>query len=169
MDFHTRLTNPRERIYLPELLKEVSKEKAHAQKIAMLRAYSAKNAEHEKLLNSFIECVYHPAVVFELPPGAPEFKSAYADYNLAPSTLTKAFGRVPYFVKGHSRFIERTIKRESVFIQELESLYKDDAALFIMAKDKKIDARKYKGINEPLFREAFPGLLPPQAESKVKS
>lgn len=162
MSFEHRLKNPRERIYLPELLKEVANTKEHVQKIAILRAFAAKNAEHSNLIRDFIQCVYHPDVVMELPEGKPPYTTVYADFNLAPMTLTSAFKRVPYFVKGHSRFIENKIKREQIFIQTLESMFRDDSELFLMVRDKKVNSRKYKTVNELLFREAFPGMLPPK-------
>ena len=160
-----RIRNPRERVFLPELLAEVSRVKEHARKIELLRMYANKNEEHFKLIRDFLQCVYHPAVVFDLPEGAPPYTSDYVDYTLAPMSLREAFTRVPYFVKGHSKYIENPIKRERVFVQTLEGMYKDDCVLFLMVKEKKFDSRKYKTLNEAIFREAFPDIMP-QQESK---
>ena len=80
-------------------------------------------------------------------------------------TLHKVFKRVPYFVKGHSKYIAEKVKREKLYIQTLESLYKPDAELFLMVKDKQIDQTKYRGLTEKLFRETFPELLPGKEEA----
>lgn len=160
-----RLKNQRERVFLPEILYEVSKVKEHARKIELLRLYASKNEEHFKLMRDFLQCIYHPAVVFDLPAGSPPFVTDYADFTLAPMSLREAFLRVPYFVKGHSKYIENSIKRERVFVQTLEGMFKADSELFLMVKDKKFDSKKYKTINEAIFREAFPDIMPAQ-ESK---
>lgn len=158
----SRINNPRERIYLPEILAAASKEKAHARKIALLRAYANKNQEHFELMRDFIQSIYHPAVVLDLPDGTPPYKTEFLDYNMAPMQLRQAFSRIPYFVKGHSRYIKNPIKREQVFIQTLEGMYREDAELFIMIKEKKFNARRYKTINEAIFREALPNFFPPR-------
>ena len=166
MDFAARLVNARERIYMPELLTEVTSAKTKQEKIDMLHAYSKKNTENADILKDFIKCTFHPAVVLDLPEGVPPYSTEYPDYNLAPNTLNKACKRVPYFVKSHSKYIEVRLKRERLYIQTLESLFKADAELFIMIKDKKIDQKKYKGCNEALFREAFPAYLPAEQSPK---
>ena len=44
--------------------------------------------------------------------------------------------------------------RERMFIQMLEGLHKDEAALVLLAKDKNLH-RKYKGLNAPTVTAAF--------------
>lgn len=165
-DIHTRLKNPRERIYLGEILKEVGKLPTVEERVLMLRAYANRNNECLNLMRNFMQCTWHPKVDMDLPkPGSPEIENTWADYNLAPGTLTQAFAKVKYFVKGQGSYLENTIKRESVFIQILESLYKTESKLFVMVKDKKIDKRAFPNIDEDLFRAAFAGWLPPKVES----
>jgi hypothetical protein len=48
------------------------------------------------------------------------------------------------------------IKRESLFMQLLESVNPKDAELFIAAKDKSM---KFKGITKKLVMETFPNLI----------
>lgn len=155
-----RLANPRERVYLPELLKEVSKTKDTADKVLLLRTFANKGPEYVKLMKDFVQCVWHPLVEFELPPGAPELVNSIKDYNLAPSNLFSQVKRLPYFIKGSPTFLKNQIKREQVFIQSLEQMFKPEADLFVMIKDKKINLKVYPGLNEKLIREAFSGWLP---------
>ena len=48
------------------------------------------------------------------------------------------------------------LKRESMWIDLLESLSEGEADLLAKAKDRRL---KYKGITRKLVEEAFPGLL----------
>ncbi len=169
MDFEQRLANPRERIYLPELFTEVCKQKTNSAKVELLRKYSQKNREHFEVLRDFIQCTFHPAVVLDLPETDPPYETTFPDFNLAPNTLHRVFKRIPYFVKGQQQYIAEKTKRERLYIQTLESLYKPDAELFLMIKDKKIDTTKYKGLTEKLFREAFPQMLPEKEPTPKQS
>lgn len=164
-----RLKNPRARVYLPEILKYVTKLKTQEEKVLALRAYANKNQEHLTAIKDLMQCLYHPAVVYDLPEGNPPFKVDYADYNLAPNTLAKALKKSKYFVKGTESFAQNPMKREQIFMQTLESLYTDDAKLYLMVKDKKIDQRVYKGVDEDLFRAAFAGWLPPKENPTQES
>lgn len=158
-----RLDNPRERIFLPEILDAVSKAKTKDEKISLINKFRNKNAEHNKLMIDFVQSLYHPDVVYDLPEGRPPFETNYPDYTLAPNTLLKALSFAKYFVKGQASYIEKVSKREHIFIQQLESLYLKDAELLLMVKDKKLTG--YKGVNEKLFREAIPGILPEKEDN----
>ena len=53
--------------------------------------------------------------------------------------------------------IFKQVKREQLFIELLENVTPADAKLLCAIKDKKLP---WKGIDESMVREAFPGLLP---------
>lgn len=168
MDIRQRLENPRERVFLPEILSEVAKTKSADEKVYLLRAFANKTPECFNLMRDFVQCMFGE-VKFDLPDTPPPYKTEFPDYNLAPMTMTKAFKRVQYFVKGHPSYITTTLKREQIYIQTLEGLFKDDAELYLMIKDKKLDSKKYKGINEALIRSAFAGFLPPKKQEPEKA
>jgi hypothetical protein len=48
------------------------------------------------------------------------------------------------------------LRRETLFIQVLESIPPEEAELLLAVKDKKLP---YKGITKEIVQEAFPGLL----------
>jgi hypothetical protein len=48
------------------------------------------------------------------------------------------------------------IKRESLFLEILESVHPSDAEVFIAAKDKNL---KYKGLTKKLVVDSFPNLI----------
>jgi hypothetical protein len=51
-----------------------------------------------------------------------------------------------------------SLKRETMFVQLLEGLSKDEAELICLAKDKKITS-KYKRITKAVVQEAFPQIV----------
>lgn len=152
------------RVYLPELLKALNDTgpNQRAKRIELIREFASKGSDHQALLRAFIECLWHPDVVFDLPPGIPPFKENEApDYDMAGRSLFNFFKeRMPtYFVKGQRNHIQIDVKRQQLFIIQLESLHKDEARLLCNLKDKELRACK-KFVNEDLFREACPGWLP---------
>lgn len=161
-----RIADEREKIALPELFDAVVKLKKDEEVDALLQAYYNADQYHRSLLQDCVQCLYHPDVIMELPEGEPPYKSEYIDYNMAPGSLHKTFTRVKYFVRGHSNFIINKIKREQIYIQQLEAMFKPDADLFIMIKDKRLTG-KYKSLTEDVFRRALPSVgLPDKADSK---
>ena len=48
------------------------------------------------------------------------------------------------------------LKRESLFLNLLDTLHVEEAELLIAAKDKKM---KYKGITKKLVKDTFPNLI----------
>lgn len=151
-----KLTSRNIRVYFPEVLEAISSKKTKVERIDLLRQFRDKSPENTKLIVQFMECMTHPKVVFDLPEGIPPMKdNGISDYNNANLPLSKAFSKVPYFVASTQSYIKNQLKREQVFMQILESMFKPDAELFCMIKDKKIDAKKYRGVTEQLLLDAF--------------
>lgn len=149
-----KLASPRIKVYFTEVLKECGSKKTRAERIALLHAYRDKTTETKLVVQKVMECLTHPKVVFDLPEGCPELKdTGVLDYNVAPLSLLKAFDKVSYFVKICPTYIQNNIKRERVFTQTLESMYKPDAILFSGLKDKKITG--FHGVNNQLLIDAY--------------
>jgi len=70
--------------------------------------------------------------------------------------LNKAYTQFKYFFKGPVANEMKQIKRESLFLNLLETLHVEEAELLIAAKDKSM---KYKGITKKLVKDAFPNLI----------
>ena len=60
-----------------------------------------------------------------------------------------------------------SVKRESMFIEVLESLHKNEAELVLAMKDKKLTGR-YKGVTLKLVQDTFPDLIKTVTAPKVK-
>lgn len=150
------------REYLPEVFERCNKTKSKLERVQILRDYVKSDQLHAKAMQYFVECMYHPNVVWELPEGAPPFKkNEAADYTYAGYSLFNFFNK-----NRHALFItnpglvQNVLKREKLFVQELEAMHVKEAELLIMMKDGKMDSKKYPGLTYLFFREAFPDWLP---------
>ena len=153
------------RIYLPELFAELNKllapdstdeQKLDARHLA--EAYVRKDKDHEKLMRQFIEALYHPAVVLNLPKEVPPYdNSAWQDFTMAPGNLQNALGHLHYFVEGSPSYIRSKIKREHFYIQTVESLYRHDAKLYDAILLKKFPTDVYKNLGVEFFYSVYPG------------
>lgn len=160
MSMWTKLKNRGNTIYLPEILKAASDEELFEDRVKMLLLWIKRESKNLELYVKFVESVYDPRVVFDLPATRPPFTTNGAvDFGKAPNTLYKAIRRIQYFAECQNKITNRT-KREGVFIRELESMYKDEAELFLMIVSKKIDNKIYPNITEDLFRAVMPKLFP---------
>ena len=156
------------RVYLCDLFATLAETESASKnrRIELLHDYTKRGADHELALRGFVECMYHPDVQFDLPPGIPPYEENKApDPTFASFSLFKFFKeRYPlYYATKSNRKIQNDIKRETLFVQNLEQLYKDEAKILLAMKDKTDKGLKY--INEGLFRDAFPTWLPPKDQA----
>lgn len=160
------ITHKRGTVYLHEFLKTLSKTTDRQERIDLLKLYEKSGSEYSRGLRFLCECLYHPAVKFNLPEGVLEYKQLDAqDEATAYTNLFSAFSRVKYFCFGAS-MLTNNLKRESNFIQLLEQLCPHEAKLMIMIKDKKLDKRVYPLVDESIFRDAFPQWFPAEEDAK---
>lgn len=131
-----------------QVLKEVSSKRLKKDKIVHLR-YHRQNP----VMIEFFKYVYDPNIKFALPEGDPPYKpSEFLDDT---GGLYRNLRKMYIFIQGRSQNIPQ-VKRESIFIEVLESIHPEEAKLLLAVKDKKIP---YPGIDEKLIKEAFPNLL----------
>ena len=95
-------------------------------------------------------------VVCLLPEGEAPYRKDDAPEGHAYQSLHKEYRRFTYFFKGGEGMNLAPLKRESMWIDLLESLSGGESELMALAKDKRL---KYKGITRKLVEEAFPNLL----------
>lgn len=141
------------RLLIHEVLTEASKLKTKAERISWLRSKSSLP------LRDIIKGGFDENITFNIPAGAPPYKKDDAPIGHQPSTLYAQTRKFKYFVKGGIGDRIEPARRESMFINILESVHEDDAELVIAMKDKKLKG-KYKGITKALVAEAFPTLFP---------
>lgn len=137
---------------IPELLVRVAKAKSKADRIEILQA--AENL----FVKTILQGAFHPDIIWDLPEGSPPYKKDPGEYGVNPSTLEREARKLPYFTSyGNNRLVKDHIKRESMFMDMLESVHPTEAELLIQMKDKNI---KCRGLTYAVVFEAFPGLLP---------
>ena len=136
-----------------EILKEVDKTETVIGKVAVLKH---NESEPFKML---LRLAYDPAIKWLLPPGAPPYKSTDAA-NDVQGRLWTEIRRFYLFVEGGNPPPPSMppLKRESLFIQLLESIDPDDARLLVAIKDKDLTSI-YKSITPKIINQAFPWLV----------
>lgn len=150
---------PDREISLDVLFTEVSKQKSKSDKVATLREYFESNELNTKLLQFYIECLYHPDVKIDLPDSIPDYKVNDVIEDYVPVKLSKALTRVPYFCLDTHLYIENQVKREMFFIKTLEDLSAAESKLFARLVLRTINGL-YPGVTDELLVSTFPELLP---------
>jgi hypothetical protein len=142
------------RVGIAEFLENVSKLKKRAEKIEVLKANDSFH------IRTILQGAFDPRIRWQLPAGVPPYNpTTLVDQE---NVLIHSCRKLIYFVEGGSPGLKQ-LKRESMFIELLETVSPSDAKLLCAIKDKKLP---YKGITADIVREAFPDLLPPE-ESKA--
>ena len=101
-----------------------------------------------------LKYMFDPNVVFDLPDGDPPYKPT--DFLDQESSYYTDFRRMYLFIKGGNPNLV-PLKRETLFVQFIEGIDKEDAKLVLAMKDKR---SPYPGITYDLVYRTFPGLLP---------
>ena len=135
------------RIGVAEFLENVSKLKKKEDKIAALQANDS------YILRTVLQGAFDPRIKWALPEGTPPYK--VNDLVDQENVLIKDVRKLVYFVEGGSNI--KALKRETLFIEFLESLAPADAKMILAMKEKKLP---WKSITPQLVNEAFPGFLP---------
>ena len=134
---------------LSEILTRVHRAKTKAEKIKILRE------EDCPALRQVLKWNFDPNVETDLPKGNPPFVPNEAPEGTEHMLLRTEGDKLYNFIKGAQRH-QQTV-RERMFIRLLEGLHKDEAALLLLVKDKKLGADKIgiKGLSVPVVSEAF--------------
>lgn len=135
-------------IGVAEFLEKAAKLKRKEQRVRALQANDS------FVLKTTLQAAFDPRIKFLLPSGPVPFKpNPLPDQE---SNYINMCRKLVYFVEGpHSGL--NPVRRQQMFIEFLEAIDKNDAAMLIEIKDKKFP---FKGIDAAIVREAFPSLLP---------
>ena len=136
---------------IPEIFEKASSLKTKKEKVAYLKEMGKYPAFKDVLRINFDD-----DVVSLLPDGEVPFRRDDAPVGHEYLTLHKGFRQFQYFFKGGKGELLSQLKRESMWINFLESLSGEEADLMVLAKDGRL---KYKGITKKLVQDAFPNLI----------
>ena len=133
---------------------------------AMFKAVEGAKTKQEKLnilksasspvLKQILGLTYDPRVNWLLPEGTPPYTPLPENAD-AEITMGNASRQFYLFVEGNTETQRnlKQVKRESLFIQLLESVNPVEAKVLLGMKDRKLP---YKGVTRKLVAEAFPNL-----------
>ena len=139
--------------YVTEMLQEINDDPTKLEK------YKSNQALH--ILLNF---AFHPNGKFLLPEGEPPFKPDAAPIGMSPANLLMEIKRFYVFVRKDIK----SVRREQLFIQLLESVHPSEAKLLIAIKDQKL-SKLYKNITHKLVYDAGIVKAPPPAPPAKKT
>jgi hypothetical protein len=140
---------------LPEIMQHVSDLTNEDRPVAM-QAISRLRPDFK----AAIQLVFVDGIQIDLPAGAPPYKKLDMPENWGYNRLPRELKKMHYFIKGSTSNLTKA-KKESMFIEMLESLSPQEAKLLIQIKDKKLE---YKGITKRYVKKAFPEFFPGEKE-----
>jgi hypothetical protein len=109
-------------------------------------------ANDNTAIRTILKFAYDPNIQWALPEGEPPYKPC--EYPHQENMLYQEIRRLYLFLVGGNPNLKQ-LKRESMFIEVLQSVDPDDAKLLLSIKEKKLP---YKGLNSKIVLRAFPGL-----------
>ena len=134
---------------LGEIFKSIKAKRSPA---AIKKALLEANQE-EPMVGEVLKYAYHPGIIWELPETDPPY-TALEKNNDAQNMLYSQFRTLYLFCRGGNPNLKQ-LRRESLYVELLESVDPDDAILLLEMKNKKI-----KYIKEDIAMEVFPELFP---------
>ena len=129
-----------------EIFTQVNNAKDKPKKIEVLRKYDSQG------LRQLLKAAFDSKIVFDIPEGIPPFIANEAPTGTDHTSLLDEARKLYLFIKDGSNIPK--VRKETLFIQMLEALHKDDANALINIKDKKLNL-VYKGLTENVVKEAF--------------
>ena len=136
-----------ETLLFSEVLDKVHKAKTKDQKVRLLREHNT------PALRSIIKASFDPKIQWVVPEGDVPYTKNEAPIGTDHTLLSQEAKRLYLFTKGGDNSLSNN-KRETLFIQMLEGLHESEADVLCAAKDKVLH-QKYKGLSEPVVKEAF--------------
>jgi len=138
-----------------EILQEASEKKTEKEKIESLRQHKDNN-----VLKTILAGAYYEGVKWNLPPGEPPYRPC--DPVNAENFLYGETKRLYLFCVGGPPLTN--LRRETLFVEMLESVHPKDAQILLAMKEKKLP---YKGLTKSVIAKAFPGLVDDEEVQEV--
>lgn len=135
------------KLLMHEVLTKVNNAKDKPKKIAVLKENDSPQ------LRQVLKGAFDPKIKWDLPEGIPPYKENEAPIGTEHTTLFDETRKLFRFVEGGDNTLSKT-RKETMFIQVLEALEKNEAKALIAVKDKELN-KHYKGLTENVVKEAF--------------
>jgi len=137
------------RLEVFEIIEKFKQAKSKKSRIEVLQTYKDVWA-----LKDLLRATFDDSLQFNLPEGAPPYEENRPEST--PSSFLKKHKELGIYIKGGTGERMTSVRRESKFIQLLESVHPQDAKLIIGMKDKDLGI---KFLTKKLVQEAYPDLL----------
>lgn len=135
--------------FMNEIFDLLSKQTTDEDKISVLKKYET------DALKTLLIWNFDPSVISVLPAGPVPYRPNENPLGTDHSSLRRECKNLYHFVKGGNDGLS-TIRRETIFIQILESLHPNEADILVLVKDKNL-ASKYK-ITKEIVEKAYPDI-----------
>ena len=133
---------------LAEIINSARKVETVEEKVAILQKYDSKE------LRNVLALMCDSRWTFDLPETAPPYTPS--DIRESHGALYREMRKMPYFVEQRSEGKELPrVRKESLFIQMLESIDADDAQLVLRMTSK----QPYPDLAPDVINSAFPGAI----------
>ena len=139
-----------EKTYVPlfsEILDKVHKAKTKDKKIEILREHKTDS------LKMLLKAAFDPKIEWIFPEGVVPYTPNEAPAGTEHTVLAQETKKIWRFIKGADN-VTKQHQKENMFFQMLEGLHESEADVLCAAKDKVLH-QKYKGLSEPVVKEAF--------------
>lgn len=136
--------------FMNEILDLVHEQETEEDKVKILQQY-ANDALKTLLIWNFDE-----SIISLLPSGEVPYQPNESPLGVDHSSLRRDYKNLYNFVKGGNDSLSK-IRRETIFIQILESLHPNEAEVLILVKDKKLED-KYD-ISFDIVQKAYPDIV----------
>jgi hypothetical protein len=134
-------------LLVSEIFTKVNNAKDKPKKVAILKQYDS------PALRQLLKGAFDPKIEWDLPPGSPPFIENDAPIGTEHTTLHGETKRLWHFIKGADPSLNK-LRKETLFLQILEGLHKDEAKVLLDIKNKALN-KTYKGLTADMVKEAF--------------
>lgn len=135
--------------FIHEILDVVSKARSKDKKVEILKE------QRNDALTALLIWNFDDTVLSVIPEGNVPYEPNDVPVGTDHTTLRREWKQLYNFVKGGNDSLSH-VRRESMFIQILEGLHPDEAAILCLVKDKQL-ATKYK-IGRDVVERAYPDI-----------
>ena len=134
-------------LLISEIFLKINNAKDKPKKIEILRQYD------KPALRQILKGAFDPKIEWELPEGIPPYIENDAPAGTEHTLLMTESKKLWHFVKGADPSLSK-LRKETMFIQMLEGLHKDEAQVMLAVKNNTLN-KLYKGLTADMVKEAF--------------
>ena len=135
------------KLLFSEIFTKINNAKVKSKKVEILKENDTPG------LRRILKGAFDPKIQWDLPEGQPPYMENQAPSGTEHTKLESESNKLWHFVVGGDNTLSKT-RKETLFIQILEGLHKDEAELMCNIKDKKLH-NVYKGLTASVVKDAF--------------